>query len=56
MSTITRNKELADYYQRKVLEGKNKMVVINAIRNKILHRLCAVIKRQTPYQLDYQFA
>ena len=56
MSTITRNKELADYYQRKVLEGKNKMVVINAIRNKILHRLCAVIKRQTPYQLEYQFA
>lgn len=56
MSTLTRNKEFAEYYNRKVLEGKNKMVVINAIRNKILHRLCAVIKRQTPYQLDYQFA
>ena len=39
MSAITSNKELASYYQRKVDEGKNKMLVINAIRNKLLHRL-----------------
>lgn len=54
MSTLSSDKELAQYYQRKVIEGKNKMLVINAIRNKILHRLCAVIKRGTPYQLEYQ--
>jgi transposase len=54
MSTIHSDKELSTYYQRKVDEGKNKMVVINAIRNKILHRLCAVINRGTPYQLEYQ--
>lgn len=56
MSSIRNDKELSAYYKRKVDEGKNKMVVLNAIRNKILHRLCAVIKRQTPYQLEYQFA
>jgi transposase len=56
MSTIKKDKELSAYYVRKVDEGKNKMVVINAIRNKVLHRLCAVINRGTPYQLDYQFA
>lgn len=55
LSTISRNTELSAYYLRKVSEGKNKMLVINAIRNKILHRLCAVIKRETPYQLEYQF-
>jgi transposase len=54
MSTLGKDKELSAYYIRKVDQGKNKMVVINAIRNKILHRLCAVIQRGTPYQLDYQ--
>jgi transposase len=56
MSAILCDKQLSSYYQRKVSEGKNKMLVINAIRNKILHRLCAVIKRGTPYQVEYQIA
>lgn len=56
MSTLSSNTELSQYYERKVGEGKNKMLVINAIRNKILQRLCAVIKRGTPYQLEYQLA
>lgn len=41
--------ELKNYYQRKVKEGENKMSVINAIRNKLVHRVTAVIKRQTPF-------
>lgn len=53
---IQSDKELHQYYVRKVEEGKNKMLVINAVRNKILHRVCAVIKRGTPYQKEYQFA
>ncbi len=44
--------ELKTYYTRKVLEGKNKMAVLNAIRNKLIHRVCAVIKRGTPYQAN----
>jgi transposase len=56
ITTLNRNPEFSNYYQRKLLEGKNKMLIINAIRNKIIHRLCAVIKRQTPYQLEYHFA
>jgi len=56
MSTLSSNSELSQYYERKVGGGKNKMLVINAIRNKILQRLCAVIKRGTPYQLEYQLA
>jgi transposase len=56
MSAINSNPELRAYYERKVAEGKNKMLVLNAIRNKILQRLIAVIKRGTPFQTDYQFA
>lgn len=56
MSAIQTDEELKMYYQRKVTEGKNKMLVINAVRNKILHRLCAAIKRGTPFQRDYQLA
>jgi transposase len=56
MSAIGCDKQISEYYHRKVDEGKNKMLVINAVRNKILHRLCAVIKRGTPYQAEYQIA
>jgi transposase len=41
--------DLQDYFIRKVKEGKNKMSVINAIRNKLVHRMFSVINRQTPY-------
>lgn len=50
MSSIRLDGELRTYYLRKVAEGKNKMSVLNAVRNKILHRAFAVIKNQKPYQ------
>lgn len=43
------NPELKAYYERRVAEGKNKMSVLNIIRNKLVDRMFAVIKRQTPY-------
>ena len=55
MSVISRDPELRAYYQRKVAQGKNKMLVINAVRNKIIHRLCAVIKRGYEYQPEINF-
>ena len=42
--------QLKDYYERKVQEGKNKMLILNALRNKIIQRIFAVIQRGTPYQ------
>jgi transposase len=53
MSIVSRDPELRDYYQRKIAQGKNKMLVINAVRNKIIHRLCAVIKRGYAYQSEF---
>ncbi len=49
MVAIQHDQELKNYYERKVKEGKNKMSVINAVRNKLVHRITAVVKRQTPF-------
>ena len=47
---LRQNNDLTRYYQRKVAEGKNKMLVINAVRNKLLHTAMAVVNRGTPSQ------
>jgi transposase len=44
--------ELQLYYIRKVAEGKNKMAVINALRNKIVARICSAVNNNRPYQQD----
>lgn len=48
--------ELKQYYDRKVKEGKPKMLILNNIRNKILGRVFAVINRGTPYVNTRKFA
>jgi len=50
MSAIRLENDLAYYYRRKVDEGKNKMSVLNAVRNKIIHIIFAIIKNQEYYQ------
>lgn len=52
MSAIRLNNDLRVYYLRKVKEGKNKMSVLNAVRNKIIHRIFAVTKNQVMYKKD----
>lgn len=49
MSSAMNVPEIKVYYERKVAEGKSKMTVLNAIRNKLLQRIVAVVKRGTPY-------
>jgi transposase len=56
LSAIQCNEELKAFYQRKVAEGKNKMSVINAVRNKLISRIFACIKHNRIYQKDYQHA
>ena len=52
-STIQYDKELREYYLRRTENGKSKMSTINIVRNKILYRMFAVIKRQTPFVENY---
>lgn len=48
--SIRCDQEMKQYYQKRVAEGKRKMSCLNIIRSKIVSRMFAVIKRQTPYQ------
>ena len=51
ISAIQHDPELKAKYAQKLKEGKAKMCVINIIRAKLLERIFAVIKRQSPYEL-----
>lgn len=53
MSAVKHDGELKRYYQRKVQQGKNKMLVLNAIRNKLIHRIFAVVRDQREYDKNY---
>lgn len=48
--------QIKEYYQKKVKEGKEKMCAVNAVRNKILARVFAVVNRQTPFVDTHKFA
>lgn len=56
MSAIRCSDELKAFYQRKLAEGKNKMSIINAVRNKLISRVFACIKNRRVYQKNYQQA
>jgi len=48
--------EIKVYYERKVAAGKNKMSVINAVRNKLITRIFMCIKQERMYQKNYRNA
>jgi transposase len=49
-SAIQHDNEIKMYYRRRISEGKHKMSCLNMIRAKLVARMFAVVKRQTPYQ------
>jgi transposase len=53
MSAIQNDPEMKAYFERKITEGKNKMSVINAVRNKLVHRVFAVIRDERNYEDKY---
>jgi transposase len=48
-TAVQHDRELKQYYHRKLEQGKNKFSVLNAVKNKLIHRVFAVVKRGTPY-------
>lgn len=50
MRAVRMENELKYFYLKKVNQGKNKMSVLNAVRNKLVHIAMAIIKNQTFYQ------
>ena len=56
LTAIKYDKELALYYERKKAEGKHSLVVLNALKCKMLSRIFSVIQRKTPYVKTMQYA
>lgn len=56
ISAIQHDSELKLYYHKRVDEGKPKMVALNIIRNKIVSRIFAAVKRGTPFVELSKFA
>ena len=56
ISAIQHDSELRIYYNRKLAEGKDKMLAINNVRNKLIARAFAVVKRGTPYVVLQNYA
>jgi transposase len=56
LSATVMKGELHEYYKRKVAEGKNKMSVLNAIRNKLVLRIFACVKENRKYEKIYTYA
>jgi transposase len=55
-SAIEFNPEMKMYFQNRKANGDNGMSTLNIIRNKLLSRIFAVIKRGTPYVDTHKFA
>ncbi|WP_187288264.1 hypothetical protein [Zunongwangia profunda] len=55
-TAIQYDSELRQYYKKKRKEGKLKMIALNNVRNKLLSRVFAVVKRGTSYVELQKFA
>lgn len=49
MNAVKSDPQLRAYYERKTSEKGSKMLVLNSVRNKLIHRMFAVVKRGIPY-------
>ncbi len=56
MAAVRSHGEFKHYYQRKLEEGKNPMLVLNAVRNKMILRVFAIIRNNTTYQKNYHLS
>ena len=55
-TSIQFNPEMKLYYHRRLQEGKSKMSTLNIIKNKIVARVFASVKRGTPYVQTIAYA
>ncbi len=50
---IRHDPNIRQYYQRKLAEGKDKWLITNNIRNKLIHRIFAIVRNKLLYQVNY---
>lgn len=51
LSSVRHDSEMKNYYDRKVGEGKHKMLVLNNVRNKLVHRICACVRNKKVFEV-----
>jgi transposase len=56
LTGIRKKGEFREYYERKVAEGKHKMSVLNAIRNKLILRIFACVRDNRLFEKKYSFS
>jgi transposase len=49
LAAVRRNPQFAEYQERKLKEGKHKLLVMNNLKNKLLAHVFATVKRGTPW-------
>jgi transposase len=54
LAAVSYNDDLKQYYQRKLKENKNKMSVLNGVRNKLIHRVFACVRENRLYEKIYE--
>jgi transposase len=54
LCAIRHNTNIGRYYRRKKTEGKNDRLTVNNIRNKLVHRIFAIIRTGNFYQVDFK--
>lgn len=50
LNTIKKDNEFKRYYERKKTEGKPFLTILNVIKNKLISRIFAAVRRGSPYQ------
>ena len=55
-TAIQYDAQLKKYYETRVAKGKSKRSTLNVVRNKLLHRVFAVVKRGSPFVDTHKFA
>lgn len=56
LTAIKYSPEFKEYFDRKKAEGKNGMLIVNAIKNKLVLRVVAVVNKKQPYVDNYEIA
>ncbi len=52
-SVVTHKQVFKEYYLQKQLQGKAKSLVLNNVSNKLLKIMCAIIRSQRPYFVNF---
>ena len=55
LSALQVEGELKAYYESQLAQGKHKLSVINAVRNKLILRVCACIRANQLYDPQYMY-